>query len=128
MILVVHVGDIVVIGNNPKEIEALKAFLASKLKIKDLGRLNYFLGMEIVKVSHGLVLTQRKFVVDLFKEFHYVTVPASKWPLGPLFKGDPAKNSLANATSYRKFVGTLNYLTNTRPNIAFSVQYLSQFL
>ena len=48
--------------------------------------------------------------------------------LGPLSKGLVTIDTFAGATAHGKLVGKLNYLTNARPNIAFSVQYLSQFL
>lgn len=127
-LLAVYVDDIIVTGNNPDEINALKAFLDNKFKIKDLGELNYFLGMEVTKLPNGVALTQRKFALDLLKEFQCDSLPPTSYPLGPLSKGDTAEDHLADVTSYRKLVGKLNYLTNTRPDIAFSVQYLSQFL
>ena len=49
--------DIVVTGNNSSEIAALKAFLDDKFKIKDLGELNHFMGMEVIKVPNGTILT-----------------------------------------------------------------------
>ena len=69
MLLAVYVDDVVIIGNNPTEITALKGFLDDNFKIKDLGELNYLLGMEICRVPSGLILTQRKFSIDLLKEF-----------------------------------------------------------
>ena len=128
ILLAVYVDDIIVTGNNPDEINALKAFLDNKFKIKDLGELNYFLGMEVTKLPNGVALTQRQFALDLLKEFHCDNLPPTSCPLGPLSKGDTAEDHLADVTSYRKLVGKLNYLTKTRPDIAFSVQYLSQFL
>ena len=128
VLLTVYVDDIVVTGNNSSEIAALKAFLNDKFKIKDLGEPNYFLGMEVVQVPNGTVLTQRKFALDLLKEFHCDMLPATTCPLGSLSKSPSTEDSLTDITNYRKLVGKLNYLTNTRPDIAFSVQYLSQFL
>ena len=49
-------------------------------------------------------------------------------PLSPLSKGPYTEDTFTNAIAYRKLVGKLNYVTNTRPDIAFLVQYLSQFL
>jgi len=56
-----YVDGIVVIGNDAATTSSLNAFLDDKFKITDLGELNFFLGMEILKVSNGLIMTQRKF-------------------------------------------------------------------
>ena len=84
--------------------------------------------MEILRVSHGSIMTQRKLTVELLKEFHCDQLPVTSCPLAPLSKGSSLEDSLVDATLYRKLVGKLNYLTNTRSDIAFYVQYLSQFL
>ena len=128
VLLAVYVDDIVVTGNNPAEITALKVFLDDRFKIMDLGELNYFLGMEVLKVPNGMALTQRKFALDLLKEFKCDVLSPVTCPLGSLSKGSSTENNITDITQYRKLVGKLNYLSNTRPDIAFAVQYLSQFL
>ena len=79
--------------------------------------------MEVTKFPTGVALTQRKFALDLLKEFHCDSLPPTNCPLCPLSKADNAECLYADVTSYRKLVGKLNYLTNTRLDIAFSVQY-----
>lgn len=65
--VVVYLDDIVVIGNNHEEVEQLKSFLDNKLMIKDLGLLNFFLGIEVLYFSSRVILTQRKFTYDMLK-------------------------------------------------------------
>ena len=55
--LLVYVDDIIVTGNNLIEIEKFKTFLKSKFQIKDLGKLKYFLGIEVIDTDKGLCLT-----------------------------------------------------------------------
>ena len=95
--------DIVITGNNLEEIIALKTFLDDKFKIKDWGELNYFLGMKIVKVLNGLVLTQRKFALDVLKEFQCDTFLLVVCPLGALSKAVYIEELLVDATSYRNW-------------------------
>ena len=121
VLLAVYVDEIVVIVNNPEEITTLKGFLDDKLKIKVIGELNYFLGWVIVKVSNGLILTQRKFALDLLKEFKCDTISSTTCPLGPLSKTVALENPLSDATTCRKLVGKLNYLTNARLDTTLSV-------
>ncbi|XP_070017624.1 uncharacterized mitochondrial protein AtMg00810-like [Nicotiana sylvestris] len=68
----VYVDDVILIGTNKKEIEELKAFLHDSFKIKDLGKLHYFLGLEILYKADGVVISQRKFVLDLLKKYNYM--------------------------------------------------------
>ena len=77
-------------------------------KIKDLGELNYFLGMEVINVPNGTILTQRKFILDLLKEFQCDMLLATTCPLGPLSRGPSNEDNFADVTSYRKLVRKLN--------------------
>jgi len=124
----IYVDDIIVTGNDIAAITSLKTCLDDQFKIKDLGELNFFLGMEILKVSHGLVMSQKKFATELIKEFDCDDLSPVSCPLPASLKPSSPVVLLDDATPYRKLVGKLNYLTNTRPDIAFAVQYLSQFL
>ena len=81
--------------------------------------------MEVLQVTDGVVLTQRKFAQDLIAEFHRDTLHPVSCPLRlpPVVADNSA--ALPDATVYRKLVGKLNYLTHTRPDISYVVQYLS---
>lgn len=107
----------------------MKAYQDETFKIKDLGLAHYFLGLEILPHDHGLILTQRKFVKELLQQFGD---PDASPVISPL---DPTVKLLANEgdlfpdpTLYRQIVGKLNFVTHTRPDLAFTVQHLSQFM
>ena len=68
VVLIVYVDDIIITGNDTHEINQLKQRLASEFELKDLGNLRYFLGMEVARSEKGIVLSQRKYVLDLLKE------------------------------------------------------------
>ncbi|RVW12315.1 Retrovirus-related Pol polyprotein from transposon RE2 [Vitis vinifera] len=105
--LVAYVDDIVITCSDKNGIPKLKQHLFTHFQTKDLGKLKYFLGIEIAQSSSGVVLSQRKYALDILEE--------TGKPLG-----DPRR--------YRRLVGKLNYLTITRPDISFPISVVSQFL
>ncbi|CAH9050716.1 unnamed protein product [Cuscuta europaea] len=66
--LIVYVDDMVVTGNNPKEMAILQKVLAAEFELKDLGNLKYFLGIEVARSKQGISMCQRKYVLDLLAE------------------------------------------------------------
>ena len=63
VLVAVYVDDVVVTGNDLEEITTLKSFLGDKFKIRDLGKLHYFVGMEVLKVPNSLIFMHIKFVI-----------------------------------------------------------------
>jgi len=127
--IAVYVDDILLTGTDLEEIDSLKGFLHNKFKIKDLGKLHYFLGLEILYTDAGLLISQRKFVLDLLREYHCSEYSSLSSPLDATVKlkaneGKPISDPSTN----RKLVGKLNFVTNTRLDIAYGVQHLSQFM
>ena len=68
IILVVYVDDIVITGSDSKDILSLKFFLHSQFHTKDLEMLKYLLGVEVMRSKHEILLSQRKYVLDLLSE------------------------------------------------------------
>lgn len=68
IILVVYIDNIIVIGDDEDEISILKCFLRTEFEIKDLGLLKYFLGIEVARSKRGIVISQRKYILDLIEK------------------------------------------------------------
>ncbi|GJX52152.1 putative RNA-directed DNA polymerase [Tanacetum coccineum] len=127
--LLVYVDDIIVTGNNNDEISKIKVYLNQKFKIKDLGELKFFLGIEVVKTKNGLCLNQRKYCIELLYEYGLLGCKsvATPMPKNGILAHKETENDkpLKNVTSYQKIVGKLIYLCNT---IAYTVHCLSQHM
>ncbi|XP_019190323.1 PREDICTED: uncharacterized protein LOC109184740 [Ipomoea nil] len=103
--------------------------LDAAFRIKDLGRLSYFLGLEALRVPSGLYLCQRKYTLEILEENGFLDAKPAKTPCnaGQKLTKDEGK-LIEKPEIYRKLIGKLLYLTNTRPDISYSVQQLSQFV
>nr|XP_016436863.1 PREDICTED: uncharacterized mitochondrial protein AtMg00810-like [Nicotiana tabacum] len=104
-------------------------FLDDQFKIKDLGSLNYFLGIDVLHTTSGVLLHQRKFILDLLAEFHSDACSPITCPLELNVKlKDRVGNYLPMPEEYRSLISKLNFFTHTRHDLNFVVQHLSQFM
>jgi len=118
----VYVDDILLTGNELMEMQNLKSYLDQAFKIKDFGEANYFLRLAILTVPEGLVLTQRKFSKELLEEFGCQDMTSVLCPLDSTQQLSAEDSELFdNPSLYKKIIGKLNFLTNTRPDLAFAV-------
>ena len=94
-----------------------------------MGLLHYFLGLKVSYLDHGISITQQKFSKDLLRASGLSTFKRVVTPL-PLNLKLHLSDSLLypNPTHYRSLVGKINFLTHTHPDLAFTVQTLSQFM
>ncbi|RVW88769.1 Retrovirus-related Pol polyprotein from transposon RE1 [Vitis vinifera] len=127
--LVVYVDDIVITGSDQDGIQKLKQHLFTHFQTKDLGKLKYFLGIEIAQSSSGVVLSQRKYALDILEETGMLDCKPVDTPMDPNVKLVPGQGEpLGDPGRYRRLVGKLNYLTITCPDISFPMSVVSQFL
>jgi hypothetical protein len=127
--LLVYVDDIVLASDSADAVKQFIQFLNNEFKLKDLGDLKFFLGLEIARTSKGLSLCQRKYTLEILEDCCLLAAKPSKFPMETNLKlSRHSGDVLDNPASYRRLVGRLLYLTITRPDIAYSVQTLSQFM
>jgi len=129
--ILIYVDDLVLTRKNIEEINHIIATLHQQFKIKNLGDLTYFLGLEVARNSSGLHLSQRKYVLDLLHMtdmLDSVPMPTPMIHSSRLTSSEGILLSEKDSSTYRCLIGRLIYLTNTRPDIAFSVNNLNQFL
>lgn len=121
-IIAVYVNDILITGDDHKEIQALKVFLHQGFKIKDLGFLHYFIGMKILRDQIGIIISQQKYSLDLLQEFDVSHVPCASSPTDPSHRlSADSDEYILDPTLYRHLIGKLNYLTHTRLDLCFDI-------
>ncbi|XP_019231520.1 PREDICTED: uncharacterized protein LOC109212342 [Nicotiana attenuata] len=127
--ILVYVDDILLTGNDLHEIERLKSFLLKCFRIKDLGNLKYFLGIEFSRTHKGIFMSQRKYALDILQGSGLLGARQDKFPVEQNLKLTPTDGELLNdPTKYRRLVGRLIYLMVTRPDIVYFVRTLSQYM
>jgi histone deacetylase 1/2 len=132
MYFLAYVDDIVLISSSPAAADKLILSLGTDFAVKDLGPLHYFFSIEFLRQSSGgLILSQRKYVLELLRRAGMLKCQPSNTPTmvtDPLSTSDGTPLSCEDATQYRSVVGSLQYLTVTRPDLSYAVNMVYTFL
>jgi hypothetical protein len=131
MFILVYVDDIIVASSSQGTTTRLLHKLGQEFALKDLGKLHYFLGIEVNEIANGIILTQSKYASDLLHKVGMGNCKPSNLPMSAsekpsLYEGTPLGPH--DSSQYRSVVGALQYLTLTRPDISFTVNKVCQFL
>ncbi|KAI5321499.1 hypothetical protein L3X38_030570 [Prunus dulcis] len=130
VVLLLYVDDIILTGSNSHVIQEVITNLGSVFDLKDLGPFTFFLGLQISYKSNGdLFISQQKYAKDLLVKAGMESCRSCPTPSKPHRQvlptdGEPLKEPLI----YRSIVGALQYLTFTRPDLAYSVNTVCQFM
>ncbi|GJU88848.1 putative RNA-directed DNA polymerase [Tanacetum coccineum] len=127
--ILVYVDDIIVTGNNKGTIDNIKCQLGSDFALKDLRPLNYFLGIEIVPHVSGILLSQKKYILKLLQSagLSNCNLVSSPMVTSSSLSIDDS-TAFSNPVKYRQVVGSLQYVTLSRPDIAFVVNKVCQYM
>ena len=126
--LLIYVDDILITGNDPVSIVAIKKFLHNQFHLKDLGDLKYFLGIEVSSSKNGIFISQRKYALEIIKDAGLLGSAPIDTPMERGLKLSDKGDLLKDSGHYRRLVGRLIYLTFSRPDITYSVHVLSRFM
>ncbi|XP_022024221.1 uncharacterized mitochondrial protein AtMg00810-like [Helianthus annuus] len=128
MYLLVYVDDLILTGNHSSTILSFISCLNKEFAIKDLGKLNYFLGLEVTYTQNGIFVNQSKYALDILTRANMLDAKPAPTPLSTNVTFVSTGTMFSDATLYRSIVCALQYLTITRPDIAYAVNQVSQFL
>ena len=119
---------LIITASDDNALEKFITALAAQFSLKDLGDLSCFLGVKVLRNHQGLVLNQRQYILDISTKANMHEAKSVPTPLTV----DPpiTKEAIpySNPTEYRGLIGSLQYLGLTRPDIAFAVNKLAQYM
>lgn len=129
VLIVLYVDDLLITGNNGKLIEQVKTHLSNEFDMKDLGLVHYCLGLEVWKKRHSVFISQAKYACEVLKRFNMQDCKPVSTPIDTSNK--PSRDDgtpFVDMTLYRQLVGSLIYLTTSRPDISYAVGVVSQYM
>lgn len=112
-VLIVYVDDIILTGDDMVEMDRLKRNLSSEFEIKDLGSLRYFLGMEVARSRKEIVVSQRKYILDLLKETGMSGCRPIDTPMDLQKLGGSKEGKSVETSRFQRLLGRLIYLAHT---------------
>jgi hypothetical protein len=129
ILALVYVDDLILTGSSLDAIDELIRNLSCDFPMKDLGELNFFLGISVACVPEGLHLSQSRYISDLVARTKMSNVKPITSPMAATTSLSQFSGStFSDVTLYRSTVGALQYLSLTRPDIAFAVNKVFQFM
>ncbi|GKA73275.1 uncharacterized mitochondrial protein-like protein [Tanacetum coccineum] len=126
ILLSLYVDDMIITGDDCVRIKSLKLELTRRFAMKDLGLLCYFLGIEVASSPKGYLLSQSKYIGNLLDRARIKDKMVEYIPIDAKAKYTPTDGDhFPDLSSYRTIVGSLVYLTVTRPDISYAVHIIS---
>lgn len=125
----IYVDDLLLTGNDPSFLRDFKASLAEKFSLKDLDLPSHFLGVEILPTTSRLFLTQHHNIRDLLQRANMGESKPVSTPMPTSFSSaDVPDSTSCDSSLFRSIIGSLHYLSITRPDVAFLVNKLAQHM
>jgi len=129
VIVSVYVDGLIFTGNDEVMMSEFKSSMLREFDMSDLGKMRFFLGIEVLQKSDGIYICQKKYALEVLKRFGMMESNSVGSPIVPGFKmskdenGDPV-----DETYYKQLVDSLMYLTATRPDMMFVTCLISRYM
>lgn len=126
LLVCLYVDDLIFTGNNPSMFEDFKKAMTQEFEMTDIGLMSYYLGIEVKQMEF---ISQRSFAREMLKKFnmnnckHVSTLVECEDKLSKHEEGERV-----DPTIFKSLVGSLRYLTYTRPNILYGVGHVSRYM
>lgn len=129
LIVSLYVDDLIFTGNDGDMFRRFKESMKKEFDMTDLGKMRYFLGVEVMQNSDGIFMSQRKYAKEVLERFGMKHCNSAYNPIVPGCKlSKDGSGAVVDATMYKQMVGSLMYLTATRPDLMYSVCLISRYM
>ena len=109
-------------------VERFKDVMSNKFNMSLICELNFFLGLQVTQKEDGIQVHQQKYLREILKKYHMDSAKTFATPISQVFKQDgDIYGAKTDETAYRGMVGSLMYLTASRPDIVFAVSLAAHF-
>lgn len=129
LVVCIYVDDMIYLGSSETLIAEFKSCMMGEFEMSDLGKLQYFLGLEVNQVEDGIFLSQRKYAKNILYRFYMHNCKEAATPMNVNEKLQLEDGTgVVDPSYYGSLIGRLNYLTHTRPDIMYLVSVLSRYM
>ncbi|PKU59636.1 Retrovirus-related Pol polyprotein from transposon TNT 1-94 [Dendrobium catenatum] len=129
LFILIYVDDFLVTGNDPVAIQNLLQQLQSQFALKQLGNISLFLGIQVIQSTSGYFLSQKHYATKLLNDAGYANCKPAPTPMAPESKKSTSSTQpFHDPPLYRRLAGSLQYLSITRPDIAFATNRVCQHM
>jgi hypothetical protein len=126
--LLLYVDDIVLTASSDQLLHRIISAITAEFSMKDMGPLHHFLGMSVTTHNRRLFLSQHQYMLEILERAGMTDCKPSTTPIDTSAKVSSDGPPVSDATHYRSLVGALQYLTFTRPDIAYAVQQVCLYM
>lgn len=125
----IYVDDLIFTGNDVVMFDEFKSSMKNEFDMSDLGRMKYFLGVEVVQRDEGIYICQRRYAQEVLQKFGMENNNATKNPMVPGFKLTKDEGGRrVDGTQYKQVIGSLMYLTVSRPDLMYVMSLVSRYM
>jgi hypothetical protein len=129
LVVGVYIDDLIITSSDRDNIRSFKEEMAATLKMSDLSLLHYYLGIEVKQSVSSISLSQCAYAMKILERSGMTGCNLCHVPMEACLKlSKQSTQPLVDATTYRSIIENLRYLVNTRPDLAFAIDYMSRFL
>jgi hypothetical protein len=129
LIASVYVDDLIYTGDDEEMISSFKCSMMQVFEMTDLGKMKFFLGIEVSQQGDGIFICQKKYALEILKRFGMIESHEVNSPIVPGSKLSKDADGVAvDESFYKQIIGSLMYLTSTRPDLVYSVSLISRYM
>ncbi|GJR06080.1 retrovirus-related pol polyprotein from transposon TNT 1-94 [Tanacetum coccineum] len=122
LLVQIYVDDIIFAASTPELCDLFAKIMCSKFKMSMMGKISFFLGLQISQSPRGIFINQSKYALESLKKYGFESCDPVDTPMVEKSKLDEDKEGKAvDPSHYRGMIGTLLYLTASRPDLQFAI-------